>query len=93
MSTDSRTPSELMERCPGCLGSGYWETECCDGSGGCSCRGGRIQMGTCNVCRGYGVIGADANRMANVEAITGYCFIGTGPSSGYWADKPSLGLR
>lgn len=77
--------------CPGCLGAGRWETECCDGSRGCSCRGQRIDMGYCNVCGGSGFVTIDCDPMANVNAISGYCFIGSGPSSGYWAGKPSMG--
>lgn len=80
--------------CPGCLGDGFWETECCDGSGGCSCGGGRIPMGTCNVCQGRGVVDRDGHdSMANAKLIGGYCFVGTGPSSGYWADKPAMGRK
>lgn len=79
--------------CPGCNGDGTWETECCDGSGGCSCRGQRINMGTCGVCGGSGDAPENADPMANVKAITGYCFIGTGPTSGYWADASAMGKR
>lgn len=74
--------------CPSCNGSGQWETECCSGAGGCSCRGGVVQMGICNVCLGAGEIPENASeeqRMANVHSIAGACFIGSGPSTGIWA--------
>lgn len=80
--------------CPGCYGSGCWQTECCDGSGGCSCGGGLVDMGRCNVCGGYGrVTEGEFNARANVDVILngGYCFAGSGPTSGYWADKPAYG--
>lgn len=80
-------------RCEACLGSGYWEAECCNGSGGCSCRGVAVPMGACNVCGGSGWRAADADTYANVRSIQGYCFLGSGPSSGYWAGKPAMGRR
>lgn len=76
--------------CPSCRGRGEWETECCNGSGGCSCRGQVIPMGTCNVCGGSGEIPEDASReqrRANCNAIAGSCFIGSGPTTGYWANN------
>ena len=63
-----------------CGGTGEWETECCNGYGGCSCRGQRAQMGTCNVCHGYGQHSPTADRDANLRAIAGYHFAGTGPN-------------
>lgn len=83
-------PSPAMERCPSCYGSGQWETECCNGADGCDCNGQRVQMGRCNVCQGSGQIRADrqgVNLRANCDAIAGRCFIGRGPTSGYWAGK------
>lgn len=80
--------------CPSCYGEGRWEVECCNGSGGCSCHGGLVDMGTCNVCQGHGyVIDGQFNSMANVNYImnSGACFVGSGPTTGYWADKPALG--
>ncbi len=41
-------------------------------------------MGACNVCGGSGYRAADADPMANVNAIRGYGFIGTGPAGGYF---------
>ena len=70
-----------MVSCEMCYGSGQWETECCNGDRGCSCRGQRVPMGPCNVCRGLGWRRPDANTSANVEAITGLCYVGSGPVS------------
>ena len=83
------------EVCPSCYGAGYWETECCSGAGGCSCRGGLVYMGKCNVCNGRGyVVHGHYNPRANSDFIlrTGACFAGSGPSSGYWAGKPALNM-
>lgn len=78
--------------CPSCYGEGRWETECCNGSGGCSCRGRTVDMGACNVCHGSGyVIDGQYNRDANINTIKGYCFVGSGPSSGYWSGTPAMG--
>lgn len=82
--------------CPNCYGSGNWEAECCNGRGGCSCRGEVVNMGTCRVCQGSGrVLDGHYNPRANSDFImrTGACFIGSGPSTGYWADKPALGYK
>jgi hypothetical protein len=81
--------------CPSCLGEGKWEAECCNGMGGCSCAGRPVDMGYCNVCGGSGeVVEGEFDDMANVNFLmnSGACFIGTGPSSGFWADKPALGI-
>lgn len=83
------------KECPSCFGEGRWETECCNGSGGCSCRGGLVDMGPCNVCHGTGyVVEGEYNAEANVDFLmqSGVCFTGSGPSSGYWADKPALNM-
>lgn len=80
--------------CPSCYGDGYWEAECCNGRGGCSCMGLPVKMGTCRVCNGSGhVIEGQYNGRANSDFImrSGACFLGSGPSTGYWADKPALG--
>ena len=72
--------------CPSCAGSGVWETECCDGSGGCTCRGQIVPMGTCNVCGGSGEVSediSDEQRKANCRAIAGLHFIGSGPIGMY----------
>lgn len=79
-------------QCPSCYGTGEWETECCNGSGGCSCRGERVPMGTCNVCGGTGKVPANITqeqKMANCRAIQGLHFIGSGPSSMYslWPNR------
>lgn len=94
---DSEQQYELQDNyiiCPSCYGQGTWETECCNGSGGCSCGGGLVDMGTCQVCRGEGrVIEGRHNPRANSDFImrSGACFAGSGPTSGYWAGKPALG--
>lgn len=78
-----------FEICPGCNGEGRWEAECCNGSGGCSCHGEPVDMGLCNVCGGSGEVpkGKPVNTKANLEAIQGFCFIGSGPSDGIWAGQ------
>jgi hypothetical protein len=76
-------------RCRNCDG-GHWWTECCNGSGGCSCRGQPINMGQCNVCDGTGYHEAGADTRANIRAIGGACFIGTGPQNGSWAGARRL---
>ncbi len=73
--------------CEACNGMGHWEAECCNGSGGCSCQGQPVNMGVCNVCGGTGKRHIDADRMANVKDLKGCCFIGSGPTTGYWATK------
>jgi hypothetical protein len=75
-----------LEPCRQCFG-GRWETECCNGADGCDCRGQVIDMGPCNVCRGTGWHRPDADRRANLRTIQGRCFIGAGPTRGYWAGK------
>ena len=84
--------SETRETCPGCLGAGDWFTYCCDGAGGCSCRGVEVQMGTCNVCDGAGFVDGEYNRSANVDAIRGLHFIGTGPADmyGIWPNRAGI---
>lgn len=64
--------------CDCCYG-GRWETECCNGAGGCSCNGQVIDMGPCNVCRGTGWKRPDADTNANIRVISGLCYIGSGP--------------
>lgn len=86
--------NETMIPCPCCEG-GRWETECCSGAGGCSCRGQRVDMGMCNVCNGYGQIEADTPPemlRGNINAIMGNHFIGSGPRDGSWADAKCMGI-
>jgi hypothetical protein len=79
--------------CPGCNGSGEWFSECCNGSGGCSCRGQIVPMGRCNVCGGAGHVEDEGyNPRANVDAIQGLCFLGTGPTDGSWSHAPRGGF-
>lgn len=72
--------------------NGRWSTECCSGSGGCSCGGQMVDMGPCRVCGGTGVLSAGSDTGANVDAIAGYGYIGTGPASGGFG-APALGYR
>ena len=74
-------------RCEHCDGDGEWWSECCSGAGGCDCHGRQINMGRCQVCGGTGYRRPEANRDANRRMIQGQCFIGSGPSSGYWRGK------
>lgn len=69
--------TELV-RCRNCYG-GRWEVECCNGSGGCSCRGQPVDMGACNVCGGSGWHRPDADTRANIRSIRGLSYIGSGP--------------
>jgi hypothetical protein len=71
-----------MQRCE-CCDNGQWWTECCNGAGGCDCRGQPIQMGACNVCGGTGWCRVDADTRANLRTIEGMCFIGSGPKAGW----------
>lgn len=73
--------------CPGCGGQGEWWAECCNGAGGCSCHGQPVYMGMCNVCNGKGEVSDNADTMSNVKIIEGACFIGSGPSIGYFANR------
>jgi hypothetical protein len=73
-------------RCIYCV-NGRWEVECCSGANGCDCHGEPVPMGICNVCGGTGWHSPDADRRANIKQIQGRCFIGNGPTSGYWAGK------
>lgn len=75
--------SDLLDEinCPSCYGTGEWETECCNGAGGCSCRGQVVPMGRCNVCNGSGKVPANVTPeqlKANCRAIAGLHFIGSG---------------
>lgn len=84
-----------MVMCAACNGSGTWETECCNGWGGCSCRGGLVAMGPCRGCGGRGEVPIEHNDPgANTRWLysTRACFIGSGPASGYWANAPALGI-
>jgi len=76
--------------CPGCGGSGRFETECCNGMSGCSCRGEIIDLGPCRVCDGQGtVIEGQYDRYANRREIQGLHYIGSGPSGMYevWPNR------
>jgi hypothetical protein len=77
--------NELVQ-CRNCIG-GRWSAECCNGAGGCSCRGQEVDMGACNVCNGTGWHSPEANTMANCDSIRGQCFIGSGPKNGFWAGR------
>lgn len=76
----------MKMRCPGCNGDGQFWTECCNGAGGCSCRGQIINLGSCRVCGGSGQVEPDQmyDSEANLRAIRGLHFIGSGPQDGSW---------
>lgn len=74
-----------VERCH--CDNGTWFAECCSGANGCDCHGQQINMGTCNVCKGSGLIDETSDRRANIKTIQGRCFIGRGPTSGFWAGR------
>jgi hypothetical protein len=67
-----------MVQCRNCYG-GRWESECCNGSSGCSCRGQPVDMGPCNVCGGTGWHRPDADTRGNIRAIQGMSYLGSGP--------------
>ena len=68
--------------CRSCIG-GRLITECCNGSGGCDCRGQEMDMGACRVCNGGGWCHEDADTSANLRAIRGMIhsggYLGSGP--------------
>lgn len=73
----------MKDICEACGGAGSWEAECCNGSGGCSCRGQRIDMGRCAACGGTGRSDVPGySPSANLNTIRGYGFIGSGPAPG-----------
>lgn len=78
--------SEEHVECRHCE-NGDWWTECCSGAGNCDCYGQPINMGRCNVCNGTGYHHKNADTQANLRTIQGRCFIGNGPTSGYWAGR------
>lgn len=73
--------------CVGCDGRGTWETECCNGADGCDCRGDRVDIGPCLVCKGTGVMTDASDPQANIKSIQGQCFVGSGPKTGFWAGR------
>lgn len=80
----------IEEYCGACCGQGQWDVECCNGSGGCSCRGQPVPMGTCRACGGSGIITAEYDPKANLRAIEGYCYIGTGNGE---PNMPAMGKK
>ena len=72
-------PNQDMDVCPCCYGYGTWQTECCDGSHGCSCHGLVIDMGICLACGGTGRRSEGMDTQANIRSISGQAYIGTGP--------------
>jgi hypothetical protein len=75
-----------MRQCE-CCENGIWFSECCNGADGCDCRGERVYMSACHVCRGTGMREDNANLRANADSIRGMLFTGSGPTRGYWAGK------
>ena len=74
-----------MLKCESCY-DGRVIAACCNGAGGCSCRGDFVDMGPCRVCGGSGWREDGSDPMANVHSIAGLCFIGSGPTDGSWPD-------
>lgn len=74
----------MTDKCTFCYGDGTWDCECCNGSGGCSCRGQPVFMGKCHVCNGTGVMQETSDPSANSKSIAGKLFLGSGPKQG-WA--------
>jgi hypothetical protein len=70
----------LPELCRACEPDGTWWTECCNGSGGCSCQGLPINMGRCRECGGTK---EQSRPGVNAESIRGLLFIGSGPEGGW----------
>lgn len=69
-----------LEPCKACNGAGTWQTECCSGANGCSCRGEVIDMGTCNGCGGKKMVEpSKQDPTANIRSIAGRSYIGSGP--------------
>ena len=76
----------MMEQCNRCYGSGQMGTECCNGSGGCSC-GGKEVYARCTYCGGSGVV--ENQREAEIKGHAefmrlygGRCYLGSGPKTG-----------
>lgn len=89
---DQRKLEEQAASCPNCGGScpekvcsacggfGNWSAECCSGARGCSCCGKVVEMGRCNVCGGSGRHCDRADKQANMKAIAGMQYLGSGPT-------------
>lgn len=80
-----------MEICNVCHGYGQMESECCNGAGGCSCHGDVVLL-PCTYCDGKGTVESNIEASENGlrkfrKFYGGRCFLGSGPSSGYWAGK------
>ena len=95
---DDLTPEATKTRrveCRGCGGTGRWETECCNGSDGCTCRGEVLDMmGACRACGGSGIYSGSGpnDGSANRDAIRGLHFIGSGPTGMHdiWPNRGNL---
>lgn len=85
----------LVGECPGCHGTGRFDTECCSGAGGCDCRGEVIDIGPCRVCEGTGGVDGTHNPEANLNMIRGMHFIGSGPAGmeSVWPNRGNLVRR
>lgn len=90
---DEQDRPPQMEPCRGCGGDGRLLTECCDGSGGCSCRGRVMDLGSCRECGGCGEIEEGTYSRRNLDAIRGLHFIGTGPNAMHdiWPNRGGYG--
>lgn len=57
-----------MIRCGSCENGEVW-VECCNGAGGCLCKGRQVFFATCAVCNGTGIVPQGADSEANIRAI------------------------
>jgi len=72
-----------MEKCKRCYGTGEMDTECCNGAGGCSCKGQTVYL-PCTYCDGTGYVedNEEAQKIGAVkykQMYGGFCFLGSGP--------------
>jgi hypothetical protein len=71
-----------MFECIGCgsfgTPKGRLYTECCNGAGGCSCRGEFVDLGKCQLCKGTGFMREDVDKNANIRIIRSLAEAGGG---------------
>ena len=58
-----------IDECVMCERGEVW-IECCNGSQGCPCKGKQVFWGTCLVCGGTGRCSPEADKTANLKAMT-----------------------
>lgn len=67
--------------CLMCDGSGVFQMACCNGFGGCSCGGGFVPV-LCECQTG----------ISPGDMYSGFAFIGSGPSIGYFSESPAANV-